>query len=42
MTTGSAEISAVQLQCQLGLIRYQTAWTLLHKLRRPMINPERS
>src|SRR3954453_18538463 len=33
--------SAVQLQRQLGLGRYETAWTMLHKLRRAMVRPER-
>jgi len=33
--------SAVQLQRQLGLNRYETAWTMLQKLRRAMIRPER-
>lgn len=33
-------ISALQLSQQLGL-RYETAWMLLHKLRRAMVNPER-
>jgi transposase-like protein/ribosomal protein L37AE/L43A len=42
MTTGTPGISARQLQRQLGLSRYETAWTMLHKLRRAMINPERS
>lgn len=42
MTTGTPGISARQLQRQLGLTRYQTAWTMLHKLRRAMINPERT
>ncbi len=32
--------SAVQLQRQLG-ISYETAWALLHKLRRAMVKPER-
>ena len=35
-------ISAKQLQRQLGLARYETAWLMLHKLRRAMIAPERS
>lgn len=35
-------ISALQLQAQLGLSRYETAWLLLHKLRRAMVNPDRS
>jgi transposase-like protein len=34
-------ISAVQLQRQLGLRRYETAWLLLQKLRRAMVAPER-
>lgn len=42
MTTGTPGISASQLQRQLGLTRYQTAWTMLHKLRRAMVNPDRS
>jgi hypothetical protein len=35
-------ISALQLQRQLGQKRYETAWMLLHKLRRAMVAPERS
>lgn len=35
-------ISAVQLQRQLGISRYETAWLILHKLRRAMVAPERS
>jgi len=35
-------ISAKQLQRQLGLTRYETAWLILHKLRRAMIAPERT
>lgn len=34
-------ISAVQLRQQLGIKRYETAWMLLHKLRRAMVNPNR-
>jgi transposase-like protein len=34
-------ISAVELQRQLGLRSYQTAWTWLHKLRRAMVRPGR-
>lgn len=41
-TTATPGISAMQLQRQLGLTRYQTAWTILHKLRRAMVNPDRS
>lgn len=42
MSTATPGISALQLQRQLGLHRYETAWTMLHKLRRSMIAPERS
>jgi transposase-like protein len=41
MSTGTPGISAVQLQRQLGLGRYETAWIILQKLRRAMVNPER-
>lgn len=34
-------ISALQLQAQIGLGSYKTAWLLLHKLRRAMVDPER-
>jgi len=34
-------LSALQLKRQLGLTRYETAWTLLHKLRRSMRRPGR-
>lgn len=34
-------ISAKQLQRQLGLRRYETAWLMLQKLRRAMVAPER-
>lgn len=42
MSTGTPGISAVQLQRQLGLSRYQTGWTMLQKLRRAMVDPERT
>ena len=35
-------ISALQLQAQLGLGSYKSAWLLLHKLRRAMVDPDRS
>jgi hypothetical protein len=35
-------MSALQLQAQLGLGSYKTAWLLLHKLRRGMVNPSRT
>ena len=34
-------MSALQLRRQLGIGRYETAWTMLHKLRRAMRRPER-
>lgn len=33
--------SALGLQRQLGLTRYETVWTMLHKLRRAMVRPGR-
>src|SRR6201997_4314459 len=41
MATHSNGISALQLQSQLGLGSYRTAWMLCAKLRRAMVNPER-
>ncbi len=41
VTTHTPGISAVQLQRQLGLTRYETAFQILHKLRAAMVNPER-
>src|SRR5436190_23481483 len=41
MTTHSNGISALQLQNQLALGSYRTAWMLCAKLRRAMVNPER-
>ena len=41
MTTDKRGISALLLQRQLGLHRYETAWMLLHKLRRAMVNAAR-
>jgi transposase-like protein len=41
ITTHTPGSSAVQLQRQLDLARYETAWTMLRKLRRAMIRPER-
>lgn len=35
-------ISALQLQGQLGLGSYKTAWLLLHMLRRRVVDPDRS
>jgi ISXO2-like transposase domain/Transposase zinc-ribbon domain len=41
-STATPGISALQLQRQLGLKRFETAWFMLHKLRRAMVAPERS
>jgi transposase-like protein len=41
VTTHTPGLSALQLQRQLGLNSYETAWAMLHKLRRAMVRPER-
>ena len=41
MATAAFGILALQLQRQLGISRYETAWMMLLKLRRAMVNPER-
>src|SRR5271154_1978807 len=41
MTTDKRGLSALLLQRQLGLKRYETAWMMLHKFRRAMINAAR-
>ena len=41
VTTLTPGFSAVQLQRQLGLGTYETAWTMLHRLRRAMLRPNR-
>ena len=41
VTTQTPGFSALQLQRQLGIGRYETAWALLHKLRRAMVRPDR-
>jgi hypothetical protein len=41
VATHDPGISAKQLQRQLGLSRYETAWLILQKLRRAMVAPER-
>ena len=38
MTTDKRGLSALLLQRQLALSRYETAWMMLHKFRRAMIN----
>ena len=39
--TDTRGMSALLLQRQMGLRRYETAWMLLHKLRRAMVNTAR-
>jgi transposase-like protein len=41
VTTHTPGLSALQLQRQLGIARYETAWAMLHKLRRAMVRPDR-
>ncbi|TVQ58195.1 MAG: hypothetical protein EA355_02555 [Rhodobacteraceae bacterium] len=41
VTSHSNGVSAPQLQAQLGLGGYKSAW-LMRKLRRAMVDPERS
>jgi len=41
MTTDKRGVSALLLQRQLGLSCYETAWMMLHKLRRAMVNAVR-
>ena len=42
MASHSNGISAVQLMAELGLGSYRTAWMLLAKLRRAMVDPDRN
>jgi ISXO2-like transposase domain len=41
VATHTPGMSGLQLQRQLGLTRYETAWALLQKLRRAMVRPDR-
>ena len=41
MTSQKHGVSALGLQRVLGLGSYQTAWTMLHRLRRAMVRPAR-
>ncbi len=41
VTSHSDGVSALQLQAQLGLGSYKSAWLLLQKLRRAMVDPGR-
>jgi len=42
VTSQKNGVSALGLQQVLGWGSYQTAWTMLHKLRRAMVRPDRS
>jgi transposase-like protein len=42
MSTSKQGVSAKEIQRQLGLGSYQTAWAILHKLRRCMVDPNRT
>ena len=42
MATHSNGMSALQLQSKLGIGSYKTAWLLEHKLRKAMVNPDRT
>jgi transposase-like protein len=41
ITSQKNGVSALGVQRQLGLKRYETVWTMLHKLRRAMVRPGR-
>lgn len=41
ITSQKNGVSALGMQRQLGLKRYETVWTMLHKLRRAMVRPGR-
>jgi predicted RNA-binding Zn-ribbon protein involved in translation (DUF1610 family) len=42
VATHSNGISALQLQAKLGIGSYKSAWFLLHRLRKAMVDPKRS
>jgi transposase-like protein len=42
MITDKRGLSALSLQRQIGVKRYETAWMMLHKLRRATVNANRS
>jgi hypothetical protein len=42
VATHSNGMSALQLQAKLGIASYKSAWLLLHKLRRAMVDPDRT
>src|SRR5437763_2101630 len=41
VTSSKGGIAAAELQRQLGLGSYQTAWSWLHKIRKAMVRPDR-
>lgn len=41
VATHSNGMSALQLQAKIGIASYKSAWLLLHKLRRAMVDPTR-
>jgi len=41
LTSETPGMSAIQLQRQLGIKRYETVFNLMHKLRASMVNPDR-
>jgi hypothetical protein len=41
VTSLSPDMSALQFQKMLGIKRYETAFSMLHKLRAAMVRPER-
>src|SRR6266851_7859344 len=41
VATQTPGFSALQLQRQLGIRRYETTWAMLQKLRRAMVRPDR-
>ena len=41
VATHTPGISAVQLQRQLGIAKYESAWFLLHRLRQGMVRANR-
>ncbi len=42
MITDKRGVSALGIQRQLGIARYETAWMILHELRRATVNLERT
>ncbi len=42
VTSHTPGLSAHELQRQLGIAGYETAWVMLNKLRRAMVGPDRA